>query len=280
MKSLTLTLLAVSVAPPALFGQSSWGVDAIGTVASRSDVDNAGLEEPLNNGTADSGGGAGWQSDFASGDDERGSFLSSGTLLNDLGAFIKLSTYAASSSQEHPAAAINASVTAVETFFFEGTEATRFTLWAGLDGAFSNSPNNPSPEAGSFGDVTVLRGSATDLSFSFSTDLGDWIAAGLEPMDTVHLELSDATTMETATIEVLIHPGEIFYVFAQSSSRMFGPDGIADSSSTLTVGLRGDTFGLSSLSGAGDLIMIPEPRSLALVVALLSGGFIGLRRRR
>ena len=103
---------------------------------------------------------------------------------------------------------------------------------------FANSRLHPSLEAGNFATVSVLRGgAAVDPLFIYASDLSDWLAAGYELVDRVSLEQSDVQTLQKASVEITAHPGDTLHIFAQAFSRMFGPNGVADASSTLTVGL-------------------------------------------
>jgi len=257
--------VAVASTASAQISFSSWGADAYGSIANRSGTSSA--TSPWNY-PDDFTGGEGFASDYATAVEERGTFSSETALLPDLGSFIEIGTYAETYLNAYAQGAANA----VEVFTYTGGSTATFSLDVNLSGSLVNSTNDPSDFAGNFADVYVIF---EDLGFYESVIYGQGETWTTDTF--AELEQSDPLTHLSETLTFDIDPRDSFTVYAVGYSRMFGENGIADASSTLTVGFSGGPIEALERS-SGDLSAIPEPSALAALLGLM--GLVAILRRR
>ena len=261
--------LAIGFLSPALTGQvvlgGPWGADADGSVANRSGTSGAG--SPFNFGNSETSGGDGVLSDSATINEARGTFSSSVTLLDNLNSFASISTRA----ETFENATVRGSARAVDTFSYNGAAAAEFSVDINLSGSLVNTTNDPSAFAGNFAEAYAIL----DTEF-LSYDL---IVFGLgevwSPADSVlDLQQTQSTEILSGTLAFTVDPGQTFTIFSTGTSRMYGENGIADASNTVSAGFSGGP--VSELSRVSP---VPEPKAFALALGLGAVGILLLRRR-
>jgi hypothetical protein len=234
-------------------------------VANRSGTSGAG--GPFNFGNSEASGGEGVLSDSATLNEARGTFSSSVTLLDDLTAFASISTRA----ETFENATVRGSARAVDTFSYNGAAAAEFSVDINLSGSLENTPNDPSPVAGNFAEAYAILGTES-LSYDLIVfGIGEvWL-----PADSVlDLQQTQSTEILSGTLTFTVDPGQTFTIFATGTSRMYGENGIADASNTVSAGFSGGP--VSELSRVSP---VPEPKAFALALGLGAVGILLLRRR-
>lgn len=267
---LTVGLIAFGFLSPALTGQIAiggpWGADAEGSVANRSGT--SGATSPFNFGNSEASGGDGVLSDSATLNEARGTFSSSVTLLDDLNSFASISTRAETFAN----ATVRASARAVDSFSYNGAAAAEFSVDIHLSGSLVNSPNDPSPLAGNFAQAYVIL----DTELLSYDDIIFGLGEAFSPEDSVQdLEQTQSTENLSANLTFTVDPGQTFTLFATGTSLMYGENGIADASNTVSLGFSGGP--VSELSRVSP---VPEPKAFALSLGLSAVGLLLLRRRR
>jgi hypothetical protein len=260
-----LPVVSSLILASALGAQLNWGADADGHTAARSGT--SGSTSPFFFGNSEDSGGEGAAFDAATGTDARATFTSEAALLGDLGTFASLSTRV----ETFLNASAEARSVAIESFTYTGASAAEFSLAVNLSGLFENSPNDPSGFAGNFANVYVIFDTFDDSFESIRFGAGELWFSETE----TSLAQSSLTTVLSDTLTFTVDPDQTFQVYAIALSRMFGEEGLADASSTLTVGFTGGPVEELLRSSA-----IPEPGALALLLGLGATSSLLWRRQR
>lgn len=250
-------------------GSTTWGSESFASTAIR--AFGPGTSSTTSFASAPANGGEGFISSSNAFSDSRGNATSSSILDASSGISIpELRTYAATNNGEFAA---TGSAVGLEGYTYTGTLPQGFTLDFTLSGSYSNIDTD---FGGNFAEITLWSGEAFfGDEFIYQSSAANYFEFGFPLLDSLNLEQNglNGDDVLTGSLSWIMQPGDTVYLHVTAESRAYGPNSVADASSTLTGSFSGAN-GFSGLSSAS----IPEPSTGLL--ALLASAAVASRRRR